>query len=164
MVERRKNIRRVKRLFEHLRKGLTAGEIIRMEEEGHRAQERGEQSEACVVEALKLLPEVLAIQRSGRDPEQDRRGIDLVAQLVTEGTDFTINAIKIQVKSSQAEVLRFRDNIRRGKRVTDEQVNTWLRQNRFIVLNGQQMPEKIQADFLNQLTEINRFHRQKRGN
>lgn len=153
---------RLDRILDWWRQGWSTDEIDKeleqRRERGRRRYEqglrKGEASERNAIEALRELPYVTLIKQARRGGRWDCQLKDLVVWTACLGE----KPVYIQVKSSEARVNLFFDDVRLRYGLEGKEVEAWMKSRRFIVLNGALETDQIVANFERQLEEIVRSH------
>jgi hypothetical protein len=113
---------------------------------------RGEETELFVATVLQTIPDVQSIHRTEQHGEDDKNGFDLFVHFDTEHSP--IDRVGVQVKSSQAWIRRFRRDLRRRHNLQPEELSSWMRDHKMIVLNGRLPEDAVKHTFNEQLQGI----------
>lgn len=154
-----KKLRRLNFLMKMIEVGKCADEahkILAKKEKGARLR-RGSVSERNVQEALSRLSIVSNVKRSRRGSHEDDEGKDLTIYL----RGHEIDEVFVQIKSSHEGICNFKAKTSRRLKLPRNTFDTWLREQKMIVLNGRDSPDEIRAKFLNQLDSVVQFHKVK---
>ena len=144
------------RIFDGIKKGLSAEAIYSREDEierqriEFRANKRGERSEKNFEEAVRKLECVVDINKTKKySPEDWNLKVD--AWVTCEFNDYGVLVLAVQVKSSEVGINQFLK-----KYIDKDRVRAWETLHKFgmIVINCQQTPAEIRREFLKQVTEI----------
>lgn len=159
------NGRRLDIILDLWREGKRANQIeealeIRRDEgqeKNERLRQVGKESEERVREALTCSPctEVIKeIHRTTPGERYDRRGIDFFVYLDVDELGIDFSKIKVQVKSSDQGIEAFKFHLGDKHEVPEGRIDDWLRERKFVILNGQREIEVIGESFLRQVGEI----------
>lgn len=152
---------RLGRIFSLLESGVGSAEIIRIENERRKPYldrlNKGISSEQNVSDSLVGLPAVTGINRVPAYSIGDKNGIDIVVALNRDIPGIVVSKIRVQVKSSEWGIAKFRKKIKSDNSLSEDEVDDWLTRNGWVVLNGQNASGEIANSFLAQLRKINNF-------
>lgn len=151
---------RVDKLYAAIHQGKTAEEAYASINRGGEGVARGTETESIVHSLLTSLPIVDYATRTTRDIRQDYQGTDMVVSLKIGQDQFplVINHVKVQVKSSNDGIIRFRKKLMKQHKFSQEQLNEWLKKKKMIVINGRKPPQEVERDFMHQLGAINDYY------
>lgn len=118
---------------------------------------REKESVYNVIGVLAVMPEVQMVTPVDRFSHDDHKGVDLRVLMDSRKPGVEVEAVRVQVKSSQFSVEDFRCQIMERNAIDRNGLETWLAKNRLIILNGQTGHEKIEQTFWERYQEICRL-------
>jgi hypothetical protein len=121
---------------------------------GAETSRRGIDSETRARRLIGRLPYVKEINTSQKNSAWDRQGIDFVVQF-WQSRKITIDQVSVQIKSSKARVTDFKRRLMREHGLQNfAELNAWLKEQQFVILNGRKTDAEILTDFERQIRDI----------
>lgn len=156
---------RIGKLLSGVAEGKTAEEayaglIPHSNSEGHRKAQESFANVAAALgdrSVLAVLKTVVSVKINPIHNDSKGFPTDGVVQVIPP-LKSPIQWVKLQVFSSSAGENVYRHHVAETEGLTsDEAVDTWLKQDKTVVVNGQVPPDQIRESFFGQLKEIHKF-------